>query len=68
MQLHLDKIGFISADYPKTFYRVECWNMGSRIADFTTSGEAASFAIRHAKENGYRYDHKVSKINMTGRP
>lgn len=64
MQLHLDELGRIPANYPKTFYRVEDWFTGSRVADFTTQAEAekASYASNH----GGRYDHKVSTVHLTG--
>jgi squalene cyclase len=65
MQLQLDANGFIPASYPRKFYRVECWDRGRRIADFDNCAEAHRFAIRHAKENGYRYDHKVATCQMT---
>lgn len=67
MQLNLDAMGRIPASYPKTFYRVECWTRGKRIADFDNCAEAHRFAIRHAKENGYKYDHKVAILTLTGR-
>lgn len=66
MQLHLDSLGLIPATYPKTFYRVECWNRGKRIADFDNMAEASRFAIDHAKQTGARYDHKVATMHVRG--
>lgn len=64
MKLHLDELGMIPATYPSTFYRVEDWMTGRRIADYTTEAEAvkASYASNH----GGRYDHKVSTMHMAG--
>lgn len=64
MQLNLDSLGMIPANYPKTFYRVTTWATGSFVADFTTEGEAvnASYASNH----GGRFDHKVSTMHLTG--
>lgn len=67
MRLEFDNLGMIPATWPKTFYRVETWNTGSRVADFTTPGEAARFAIADARERGYRYDHKVCAMTLNGR-
>lgn len=63
MQINLDKFGRLPEGCPTVFYRVEAW-AGSRIADFTTHGEAAAFAIADAQAKGCRYDHKVSKMTI----
>ncbi|MEC9244632.1 MAG: hypothetical protein VYB05_07670 [Pseudomonadota bacterium] len=64
MQLQLDELGLIPASYPKTFYRVEDWRTGRRVADYSTEAEAvkASYASAH----GGRFDHKVSTMHMAG--
>lgn len=64
MKLHLDELGMIPADYPKTFYRVETWETGSFVADYSTEAEAvkASYASTH----GGRFDHKVSPMHLAG--
>ena len=67
MRLELNDLGMIPATWPKTFYRVETWNTGSRVADFTTSGEAARFAIADARERGFHYDHRVCQMTLSGR-
>lgn len=64
MQLKLDALGMIPADYPRTFYRVEHYATGRYLADFTTETEAYKFA--YASTHGGRYDHKVSTMHMTG--
>jgi hypothetical protein len=66
MQLNLDHMGRIAADYPATFYRVETWTTGRRVADFTTEAEAAAFAIADARATGCRYDHKVATVKVRG--
>lgn len=67
MQLHLDQLGRIAENYPKTFWRVSCWKNDRRISDFSTQIEAEKFAVTHALQGGYDYDHKVAKINLSGR-
>lgn len=64
MRLHLTE-NYIGPDYPRTFYRVEDWMRGTRIADFTSRAEAASFAIRDALARGFRFDHKVVELHLT---
>lgn len=59
-------MGMIPASYPKTFYRVETWSGGHYVADFTTAGEAYSYAIAHDKERGCRFDHRVAQMHLTG--
>lgn len=66
MQLNLDTLGRIAADCPATFFRVETWSTGKRVADFTTQTEAEAFAISDAREAGCRYDHKVATIRARG--
>lgn len=66
MQINLTAIGNIADNAPKTFFRVECWRIGRRIADFTNQAEAQAFAIKHARDNGYRFDHKVATIRLAG--
>ena len=65
MKLNLNNLGRISAEYPKTFFRVEKWSNGARVADFTTEAEAAAFAIENAREVGCRYDHKVCRMSLS---
>lgn len=60
MQLNLDPLGRIPEDYPPRFFRVSYWSSGMRVADFSTDGEAAAFAIADARAQKCRYDHKVS--------
>lgn len=67
MQLHLDAMGRITADYPAVFFRVSKWSNDCRVADFTNEDEAKMFAISNARETGCRYDHKVSTMKMTRR-
>lgn len=67
MQLNLDRMGRITAEFPATFYRVENWNTGRRVADFTTKAEAEEFAIVNARETGCKYDHKVSTVKLSGK-
>lgn len=64
MQIKHDEIGFLPANCPKVFYRVENWMTGAFVADFTTRGEAekASYASNH----GGRFDHKVSEMKLIG--
>jgi len=64
MRLQLDDLGFIPADYPRSFFRVEDERTGKRIADFTTAAEAHKFAIVDSGK-GNR-DHKVAQMHMTG--
>jgi hypothetical protein len=65
MQLHLDKFGHFTSEYPTKFYRVTHWRTGSHIADFTTHGEAVKAS--YASVNGERYDHRVSEMHISGR-
>jgi hypothetical protein len=67
MQLKLDTMGRIAADYPATFYRVENWTTGRRVADFATKSEAEAFAISDARATGCRYDHSVATMRVQGR-
>ncbi len=67
MQLNLDVMGRITADYPAKFFRVENWNTGRRIADFDDKAEADAFAISDARQSGCQYDHKVATMKLTGR-
>lgn len=64
MRLTPDCLGRITAEYPATFYRVSTWATERRVADFSTHGEAAAFAITDARESGCRYDHKVSTMHV----
>jgi hypothetical protein len=67
MTLSLDSLGRIPATAPRAFYRVETWDTGRRVADFSTLPEAQAFAVSDARKRGCRYDHKVSPIQMAGR-
>ena len=67
MRLELDDLGMIPATWPKTFFRVEMYLTGSRVADFTTRGEAGRFAITDARERGCRYDHRIIQMTLGGR-
>ena len=64
MEINLDKMGRIAEGTPAVFFRVETWNTSARVADFTTEGEAAAFAIADASAKRCRFDHKVSRITM----
>lgn len=64
-QLSLSPLGLIPLDYPRTFYRVEDWINGKRIADFTSLSEATAFAINDARKTGCRHDHKVCTVRLT---
>lgn len=65
MQLNLDQLGRITAEYPAVFFRVSTWTTERRVADFSNEDEAKRFAITHAKETGCRYDHKVSTMKIS---
>lgn len=64
MQLKLNDLGMIPANYPKVFFRVSTWNTGSFVADFTTEAEA--IVASYASKNGTKYDHKVSTMKLVG--
>lgn len=67
MQLQLDAMGRITADFPAVFFRVSTWAVERRVADFTNEDEAKMFAITDAREKGCRYDHKVSTMKIARR-
>lgn len=63
-RLPMDHLGRIPENRQVHFYRVETWGDGFFVADFALKGEAHAFAIEHARENGYRYDHKVCPVTL----
>lgn len=65
MQLHLDELGMIPTNYPKTFYRVSHYRTDFRVADYSTLSEAERAS--YASVTGERFDHKVSTMFLTGR-
>jgi len=62
--LPMTELGSIPSNRTSVFYRVESWN-GRFIADFAIKSQAEEFAISDARTKGYRYDHKVSTMQMT---
>ena len=65
MQLKLDNLGMIPATYPAVWFRVENWMTGRFIADFDNEAEAVKFS--YASNHGGKYDHKVSRVSLSGR-
>ena len=62
MQLHLDPMGRIPADYPARFWRVSTWRTDYRLADFDNEAEAKRFAVEDSGKGNL--DHKVATMNI----
>ena len=65
MQLKLDVLNNIPANYPAVWYRVTDRNSGRFIADFTTEAEAVAHS--YASRTGKRYDDSVAMMRLSGR-
>ena len=63
MRLQLTQTGHIAPEYPVTFFRVEDYMTGMRIADFTDRAETVRFAINDADQKHRRYDHRVVTLH-----